>query len=63
MEDGTIVPDKPLAQVLAEAKQAKEDAFQAVWKSMKTGATPDLSWTGRGRAQRMEGGRWWEEVV
>lgn len=40
VEDGSIVPDKPLAQVLADAKQAKEDAFQALWKSMKTGALP-----------------------
>ncbi len=32
-----IVPEKPLAEVLAEAKQAKEDAFQAQWKQMKTG--------------------------
>jgi hypothetical protein len=32
------LPDKPLAQVLADAKQAKEDAFQAQWKQMKTGA-------------------------
>ena len=33
------LPDKPLAQVLADAKQAKEDAFQAQWKQMKTGAS------------------------
>lgn len=33
----SIVPEKPLAEVLAEAKQAKEDAFQAQWKQMKTG--------------------------
>ncbi len=32
------LPDKPLAQVLADAKQVKEDAFQAQWKQMKTGA-------------------------
>lgn len=35
-EDSTA-PDKPLAQVLADAKQAKEDKFQAVWQSMKRG--------------------------
>lgn len=32
-----IAPDKPLTQVLAEAKEAHEAKFQAVWKSMKTG--------------------------
>eukprot|EP00884_Botryococcus_braunii_P012385 jgi/Botrbrau1/21147/Bobra.0061s0041.1 len=42
VEDGTIALDKPLAQVLEEAKQAKEDAFQAVWKSMKTGKNRPL---------------------
>ena len=38
MEDGAIAPEKPLVEVLREAKEAKEAAFQAVWKSMKTGA-------------------------
>ena len=28
---------KPLVDVLREAKEAKEEAFQAVWRSMKTG--------------------------
>ena len=30
---------KPLTQVLAEAKEAKEAAFQEQWKQMKTGTT------------------------
>ena len=38
VEDGAVAPDKPLVEVLREAKEAKEAAFQAVWKSMKTGA-------------------------
>ena len=29
---------KPLTQVLAEAKEAKEAAFQEQWKQMKVGA-------------------------
>lgn len=37
MEDGSIEPSKPLVEVLREAKEAKEAAFQAVWKSMKVG--------------------------
>ena len=37
-----IVPDKPLTQVLAEAKEAHEAKFQAVWKSMKTGESSVL---------------------
>ena len=32
-------PLKPLVDVLREAKEAKEEAFQAVWRSMKTGAS------------------------
>ena len=32
-----VVPDKPLAQILADAKTAKEEAFQEQWKQMKTG--------------------------
>lgn len=35
--DGPEVPLKPLVEVLREAKEAKEEAFQAVWRSMKTG--------------------------
>jgi hypothetical protein len=30
--------NRPLAVVLAENKQAKEDAFQAQWTQMKTGS-------------------------
>ena len=37
MEDGSVEPNKPLVEVLREAKEAKEAAFQAVWKSMKVG--------------------------
>jgi len=37
VEDGSIEPSKPLVEVLREAKEAKEAAFQAVWKSMKVG--------------------------
>ena len=39
VEDGSIEPSKPLVEVLREAKEAKEAAFQAVWKSMKVGET------------------------
>ena len=35
--DGPGAPLKPLVEVLREAKEAKEEAFQAVWRSMKTG--------------------------
>ena len=35
--NGREVPLKPLVEVLREAKEAKEEAFQAVWRSMKTG--------------------------
>ena len=35
--DGSEVALKPLVEVLREAKEAKEEAFQAVWRSMKTG--------------------------
>ena len=34
--DGGI-PNKPLAEVLREAKEAKEEAFQNQWKTMKQG--------------------------
>ena len=40
VEDGAVAPSKPLAEVLREAKEAKEEAFQAVWRQMKTGALP-----------------------
>jgi inorganic triphosphatase YgiF len=40
VEDGTVAPSKPLVEILKEAKEAKEAAFQAVWKSMKTGVLP-----------------------
>ena len=36
--DSSEAPLKPLVDVLREAKEAKEEAFQAVWRSMKTGA-------------------------
>ena len=36
-EDGTMEPEKPLWQVLQEAKDAKEEAFQEGWKTMKQG--------------------------
>ena len=38
VEDGAVAPEKPLVEVLREAKEAKEAAFQAMWKTMKTGA-------------------------
>ena len=38
--DGSEAALKPLVDVLREAKEAKEEAFQAVWRSMKTGASP-----------------------
>lgn len=41
-EDGTLVPDKSLAEILADNKQAKEDAFQDVWRSMKEGKNRPL---------------------
>jgi hypothetical protein len=37
VDDGTLAPDKPLAEILAERKKAKQDAFDAQWKQMKTG--------------------------
>eukprot|EP00873_Tetraselmis_striata_P046582 jgi/Tetstr1/466846/TSEL_011303.t1 len=36
-EDGTMTVDKTLAEILAENKEAKEEKFQEVWKSMKVG--------------------------
>ena len=38
VSEGAKAPLKPLVEVLREAKEAKEEAFQAVWRSMKTGA-------------------------
>lgn len=37
VEDGTAAADKPLAEVLAERKKAKQDAFDEQWRQMKTG--------------------------
>lgn len=34
--------NKPLAQVLLEAKQAKDEAFQNQWKQMKQGKSCEL---------------------
>ena len=36
-EEEAYKNNKPLAQVLMEAKQAKEEAFQNQWKQMKQG--------------------------
>jgi hypothetical protein len=36
VEDGSLSADKPLVEVLREAKEAKEAAFQETWKQMKT---------------------------
>ena len=36
MEDGAVAADKPLVEVLREAKEAKEAAFQEGWRQMKT---------------------------
>ena len=32
-----VISNKPLAEVLREAKEAKEEAFQNQWKTMKQG--------------------------
>lgn len=40
--DGGPSDSRPLAVVLADNKQAKEDAFQAQWKQLKTGMGPPL---------------------
>jgi hypothetical protein len=42
VEDGSIAADKPLAQVLQDAKDAKEAAFQEGWKQMKVGKNRPL---------------------
>eukprot|EP00195_Chlamydomonas_chlamydogama_P017050 CAMPEP_0202896432 /NCGR_PEP_ID=MMETSP1392-20130828/5446_1 /ASSEMBLY_ACC=CAM_ASM_000868 /TAXON_ID=225041 /ORGANISM="Chlamydomonas chlamydogama, Strain SAG 11-48b" /LENGTH=283 /DNA_ID=CAMNT_0049581795 /DNA_START=59 /DNA_END=913 /DNA_ORIENTATION=+ len=42
VEDGTIAPQKPLAEILREAKERKNAEFQEVWKSMKTGKNRPL---------------------
>ena len=39
--EGAEAPLKPLTEVLAEAKEAKEAAFQEQWKQMKTGTPPE----------------------
>jgi len=41
-EDGTMTVNKTLAEVLAENKEAKEEKFQEVWKSMKVGKNRPL---------------------
>mmetsp|Transcript_1406 Transcript_1406/g.3107 ORF Transcript_1406/g.3107 Transcript_1406/m.3107 type:complete len:149 (-) Transcript_1406:457-903(-) len=47
VDDGRVAADagssKPLAQVLSERKQQKDDEFQAQWKTMKQGAHLSLS--------------------
>lgn len=42
VEDGSLAADKPLVEVLREAKEAKEAAFQETWKQMKTGKNKPL---------------------
>ncbi|KAK9805664.1 hypothetical protein WJX72_010796 [[Myrmecia] bisecta] len=42
VEDGAVSVDKPLAQVLLEAKEAKEAAFQEQWRKMKQGKNRPL---------------------
>lgn len=42
VDDGTAAADKPLAEVLAERKKAKQDAFEEQWKQMKTGKNRPL---------------------
>eukprot|EP00879_Flechtneria_rotunda_P020765 GHRR01021858.1.p1 GENE.GHRR01021858.1~~GHRR01021858.1.p1 ORF type:complete len:249 (+),score=137.12 GHRR01021858.1:691-1437(+) len=42
VDDGTITADKPLAEILAERKKAKQEAFEAQWKQMKTGKNRPL---------------------
>lgn len=42
VDDGTAAADKPLAEVLAERKKAKQDAFDDQWKQMKTGKNRPL---------------------
>ncbi|KAL4443281.1 hypothetical protein ABPG75_011018 [Micractinium tetrahymenae] len=42
VEDGTLAADKPLAEILREAKEAKEAAFQDQWKKMKQGKNRPL---------------------
>lgn len=42
VEDGTFAADKSLAEVLQANKDAKEAAFQEVWKSMKVGKNRPL---------------------
>ena len=40
-----VIPNKPLAEVLREAKEAKEEAFQNQWKTMKQGKSCHVSCT------------------
>lgn len=42
VDDGTAAADKPLAEVLAERKKAKQDAFDEQWRQMKTGKNRPL---------------------
>jgi FAM192A/Fyv6, N-terminal domain len=42
VEDGVIAPEKPLVEVLREAKEKKEEAFQEQWKLMKQGGVLSL---------------------
>eukprot|EP00775_Hariotina_reticulata_P004464 gene4464-4720_t len=53
VDDGTLAPEKPLAEVLAERKKAKQDAFDAQWKQMKTGAAVALLSRGGFPAQQL----------
>lgn len=39
VEDGTLEPSKPLAEILREAKEKKEQEFQDKWKQMKQART------------------------
>jgi hypothetical protein len=51
VDDGTAAADKPLAEVLAERKKAKQDAFDEQWKQMKTGEQRPLHSTARSHQQ------------
>ncbi|MEW5318598.1 MAG: hypothetical protein WDW38_009810 [Sanguina aurantia] len=42
VEDGAVAVDKPLVEVLREAKAAKEADFASKWKTMKTGKNRPL---------------------
>ena len=46
VEDGSVAADKPLVEVLREAREAKESKFQEQWKQMKTvGARLQRAWS------------------